>query len=71
MKRFQVIFDKKRVAKGLFFSLLFEKTNKDISPEMVVHLKTYFLDSLANFVRSEETEESELMRFNKLLVKYF
>lgn len=38
---------------------------------MVVHLKTYFLDTLANFVRSEETEESELMRFNKLLVKYF
>lgn len=71
MKRFQVIFDKKRVAKGLFFSLLFEKSNRDISPEMVTHLKTYFLDALANFVRSEETEESELVRFNKLLIKYF
>jgi hypothetical protein len=53
MKRFQIIFDTKRASKGLFFSLLFSSTNRDISPELVGHLKTYFLDNLQHFIGSE------------------
>lgn len=46
MKRFQIIFDRKRVSKGTFFNLLFSKADKQTSPELVSHLKNYFFEGL-------------------------
>lgn len=71
MKRFKIIFEKKNISKGVFFNLLFSKYNKDLSPELVGHLKTYFLDNIGAFSKADEVEDSEMVRFNKLLIKYF
>ncbi len=72
MKRFQVIFDRKRVSKGVFFNLLFSKADKkETSPELVTHLKSYFMDGLTEFTSAEISDSNEILRFNKLLLKYF
>jgi hypothetical protein len=70
IKRFKVIFENKNITKGVFFSLLFDKYNKDPSPELVSYLKTFFLETVETLAAAQQADESELIRFNKLLVKF-
>lgn len=70
IKRFKVIFENKKITKGVFFSLLFDKYTKDPSPELVSYLKTFFLETVEALAAAQEADESELIRFSKLLIKF-
>ena len=70
MKRFQILFTIKSISKGIFFSLLFTKNNNELSAESVSYLKNYLLDTVKEVASVDEIDEAELVRFNKLLIKY-
>lgn len=46
MKRFQILFTRKNISKGIFFSLLFTKNKNELSSESVSYLKNYLLDTV-------------------------
>lgn len=72
MIRFKAIFEKKNISKGLLFSLMFSRTKvRDVSEEMLVYLREFFLTTIEEISSADEVEEGELVRVSKLLIRYF
>lgn len=45
MKRFQVIFDKTNISKGIYYCMLFTKDHK-LEPELLEKVKTYLFETV-------------------------
>ena len=58
MHRFKKIFEEKGISKGLFFSLIFEKNHsKDLSPEILLYLQKYFIETVEKCSNAVEVDE--------------
>jgi len=56
----------------VFYNLFFPKySKKEISPELIRNLRDYLLDSAKSLATVDEIEEAEVIRFCKLVVKFF
>lgn len=54
MNSFKIIFEKKNISKGLFFSLLFSKSKqREVSPEVLTYLKEYFFETIKQIANAD------------------